>query len=312
MADHIEPRRFLVLGVHHVPRRLFRIRYSKHLILRAAIFGPVLARFQVHRAQLPALGGIFHAVLKPPFLFFVAHAEPILDENDPGANQHALKLRAALHEFQVLALAAEAHYILHAGAVVPAAIEQNHLSRCGQMSHVALKIPLRLLALRRRCQRHDAAHARIERLGDALDGAALARGIASFKQRHHAQAFVANPLLQLYQLDLQPPELTLVFAVLAQPLGITRAFLLIEPMLCQRFSPFAVFAAFLPLARHNLSPDVLRSWVPDWFPGICAYLSIYLSIGRMRGAVYFCASKRFIGCDNPRPGAAISCDQGQL
>ena len=72
--------------------------------------------------------------------------------------------------------------------------------RCG---NVALEVPLRLLALCRRAQGHDAADARIERLGDALDGAALAGGVAALEEHHDAQAFVANPLLQLDQLDLQ-------------------------------------------------------------------------------------------------------------
>ena len=133
-----------------------------------------------------------------------------------GADQHALELRAALHELLVLLLGAEAHHALHAGAVIPAAIEENHLARRGQMGHIALKVPLRLFALGGRAQRHHAADARIERFGDALDGAALAGRVAAFKEHHHAQLLVANPFLQLDQFNLQAAQLALVVAVFFQ------------------------------------------------------------------------------------------------
>ena len=57
-------------------------------------------------------------------------------------------------------------------------------------------------------ERHDAADARVERLGDALDGSAFAGGVAAFEEHHHAQALVADPLLEFDQLDLQAAQLT--------------------------------------------------------------------------------------------------------
>ena len=83
-----------------------------------------------------------------------------------------------------LVFGAEAHHALDAGAVVPAAVEQHDLAAGRQMRDVALEIPLRALALVRRRQRGDAADARIEPLGDALDDAALAGGIAAFENHH--------------------------------------------------------------------------------------------------------------------------------
>ena len=77
---------------------------------------------------------------------------------------------------------AEAHHPLDAGAVVPGAVEQHDLAAGRQMRHVALEVPLRALALGRRRQRHDAADARVEPLGDALDDAALAGGVAALEQ----------------------------------------------------------------------------------------------------------------------------------
>ena len=102
---------------------------------------------------------------------------------------------------------AEAHHALDAGAVVPAAVEQHDLAAGRQMRDVALEIPLRALALARRRQRRDAADARIEPLGDALDDAALAGGVAAFEQHDDLELLVHDPVLQLDQLALQPEQL---------------------------------------------------------------------------------------------------------
>jgi hypothetical protein len=48
-----------------------------------------------------------------------------------------------------LLLGAEAHHPLDAGAVVPGAVEQHDLAAGGQVRHVALEVPLGLLALGR-------------------------------------------------------------------------------------------------------------------------------------------------------------------
>src|SRR5450631_1266513 len=97
------------------------------------------------------------------------------------ANQHPLKLRTTLHKLLILQLIAEAHHALHARAVVPAAIEKYHLAGGWKMRNIALKVPLRLLALSRRSKRNHAADTGIERLGDTLDSPALTRRIAPFK-----------------------------------------------------------------------------------------------------------------------------------
>ena len=102
---------------------------------------------------------------------------------------------------------AEAHDALDAGAVVPGAVEQHDLAAGRQMRDVALEIPLRALALGRRGQRHDAADARIEPLGDALDRAALAGGVAALEDHDDLQLLVLHPVLQLHQLVLQAEQL---------------------------------------------------------------------------------------------------------
>jgi hypothetical protein len=57
---------------------------------------------------------------------------------------------------------------------------------------------------------HDAADARVERLGDALDDAALAGGVAALEQADDLEAAGLDPLLELDQLDLEPGQLGFV------------------------------------------------------------------------------------------------------
>ena len=73
----------------------------------------------------------------------------------------------------------------------------------GKCAHVALDIHLGLLALGRRRQRHHPEDARADPLGDRLDGAALARAVASLEDDADLESLVPDPLLQLDQLDMQ-------------------------------------------------------------------------------------------------------------
>ena len=130
-----------------------------------------------------------------------------LIEDDAGAHQHALEFGHGLEEFLVLLRRAETHHALDAGAVVPAAVEQDDLAAGRQVGHVALEIPLRALALAGGRQRRDAADPRIEALRDALDDAALAGGVAAFEDHDDLELLVLHPVLQLDQLALQPEQL---------------------------------------------------------------------------------------------------------
>jgi hypothetical protein len=78
--------------------------------------------------------------------------------------------------------------------------------------HITLEVPLRAFAVVGRRQRRHAAHARVEPLGDALDDAALAGGVAPFKQNNHLVAGADHPVLQLHQLGLQAKQLAEILA----------------------------------------------------------------------------------------------------
>jgi hypothetical protein len=73
--------------------------------------------------------------------------------------------------------------------------------------NIALKVPLGAFALVGRGQGHDPAHPGIQPLGDALDGAALAGGIAAFKHHDHLEALMLHPVLQAHQFMLQTEQL---------------------------------------------------------------------------------------------------------
>src|SRR6516162_566697 len=74
------------------------------------------------------------------------------------------------------------------------------------MRHISLEVPLRLFALAWRRQRDDAAHPRIETLGDALDDAALAGGVAALEDDDYLELAVDHPVLQLHQFALQAEQ----------------------------------------------------------------------------------------------------------
>ena len=101
----------------------------------------------------------------------------------PRVDDVLLDHRAQLEKPFVLLLGAEPHHVLDAGAVVPAAVEDHDLAGRREVRHVALHVHLALLAVRRRRQRHEAEDARADALGDRLDRAALAGGVAPLEDR---------------------------------------------------------------------------------------------------------------------------------
>src|ERR1035438_3690618 len=204
VANAVQPGALLVVRIHHVPGDLLQVGVSEHFVRGPRMRNPTCAGFKIHRAQFPALGRILQPLLEATLLLLVADGEPVLNQDDAGACQHALKLRTTVEEFEILGLRAEAHHVLDSGAVVPTAVEQDDFSGGGQMRRVALKVPLRSLALRRRGEGDYLADARIQALGDALDGAALAGCVAPLEEDDYLESLVANPLLKLDEFDLEP------------------------------------------------------------------------------------------------------------
>src|SRR6185312_3044365 len=102
----------------------------------------------------------------------------------------------------MLVLGAKSHHVLHAGPVVPAAIEDDDLAGGGKMRDVTLEVHLRLFPTRRCRQGNNTKYARAHALGDRLDGASLAGRIAPLEHDDNAQSLVLYPILQSTKLDL--------------------------------------------------------------------------------------------------------------
>ena len=136
--------------------------------------------------------------------------EEVLEQRDARLGDQRLEVRDLLQEARRRLLGAVAHDPLDAGAVVPAAVEDQHLAGGGQLLDVALHVELGLLPVGRRRQRDDAEHPRADPLGQALDHAALAGGVAALEDDDDAGAARLHPGLQVRDLDLQPGELLLV------------------------------------------------------------------------------------------------------
>ena len=147
VVDAVDARGLLVVTLDDVPPSFGDVRVDEHLVLRPRELDPVLARLQIHRAELPAAHRVVDPGLEAALLLFVAHREPVLQQDDPVFHEHPLEDRGLAEEAGVLLRGAEAHHRLDAGPVVPAAVEQHDLAGGGEMRDVPLVVPLGLLAL---------------------------------------------------------------------------------------------------------------------------------------------------------------------
>src|SRR5258708_11139551 len=147
----------------------------------------MLARLNVHGAELPALNGVVHAFDKAQFLFFVVDRKPVLDQIDARTHQHLLEKRACAQKLAIFSLCTEAHHTFDPRTVVPAAIEQHDLPGGREVLNVPLEIPLSAFALSWGAKRDDAADPRVQRLGNALNGPAFAGGVAALEEHAHLE-----------------------------------------------------------------------------------------------------------------------------
>ena len=146
-------------------------------------------------------------------------------------------MRHVLHEGLDLLLRAEPHHALDTSTIVPAPVEQDHFLGCGQMTDIALKIPVCDLTVGRLAKGHDAHLARAEVLDDALDGAIFSGGIAAFENHQNPVVALDHVALQLHKLDLKRIERRFVLLV--------REFCFVRPvLLLLRHAGLPVFAVF--------------------------------------------------------------------
>ena len=107
---------------------------------------------------------------------------------DAAVDQRLLQSRGLFHELPILAGGAKSHDVFNDSAVVPGSVEQHDLPRGGKLTEIA--------------KTHHPRPARIQMLGEAFDGAALARRVTAFEDHHDPLPAVLDPGLHLQQLDL--------------------------------------------------------------------------------------------------------------
>src|SRR5580704_4141066 len=207
MGNAVEPGAAFVVGAHDVPRRLLAVGRREHQVARLRIIVPAPVGFQIHRAQLPLAYRIADALQEALFLFLLTDLEPYLDQGDAALDAVLLQLRTKFQEALVLLLVDNTHDIFDAGAIVPATVEDDDFAAGRKTLDVALQEHLGLFAIRRRRQRRDAKHARADPLGQRLDSAALAGGVAAFEHDDGARAACLHPFLQMAQLGLKLAQL---------------------------------------------------------------------------------------------------------
>ena len=162
----------------------------------------------------------------------------------------------SLDELLVLLLRAEAHHVLDAGAVVPAAVEDDDLAGGREVLHVALHVELRLLPVGRGRQGDQPEDARADALRDRLDGPAFAGGVASLEHDDDAQTLRGRP---------SPAAGTARSAACAAPSRISCASSLAGLMLrLLDMAPSSVIRAVSPHYRSSARPS---PWCSPGAPG---------------------------------------------
>src|SRR5277367_2501150 len=99
-----------------------------------------------------------------------------------------------MQESAIFLLGTEAHDVLDAGPVIPAAVEQHDLASGWQVADVSLEVPVGPLALRWRGQSSDPGYPRVEVLRHALDRAALSGRIPALEYHDEPGALSPDPL----------------------------------------------------------------------------------------------------------------------
>src|SRR5262245_26984707 len=206
VTDAVEARAPLVVRGNDVPGSPLCVRGLEHHVTRPRVLEPSAPRIQVRRAQFPLAHRIRDTGLEAPLLLRLAHLEPVLDQMDAVVDNVLLELGTDLEEAPVLRFRAETQHVLDACPVVPAPVENHDLTCRGRVLEVALHVELGLLAVGRRRQRHLAEYTVANTLGDRLDHATLAGGVASFKDHDYPRTLFLDPILQGAQLRLQLAE----------------------------------------------------------------------------------------------------------
>jgi len=210
VVDAVQSGALLVVRFHHPPGRFSRVGGREHRVLAL--------EYSTHFDRaVTSIGEIFQR-----FVGWVIRSwkrrscSTSLTENQylmrmiPERNEHSLELGRGLEEVRVFLVRAEAHDVLDAGPVVPAAVEEHPFAGGWELGHVALEVPLRRLTFGRYAERADAADARVQGSVMRLITPPLPAASRPSNRPHDLQTAGFDPFLELDQFDLEPGQLGLV------------------------------------------------------------------------------------------------------
>src|SRR6185312_142162 len=210
MPQDLDARVPLAVAADDLPRRVRRVGLVEHLLGGVDVFVPVLAVAPVLGADLPALVGIVLALLETPLLLVLGDGQEHLHQDHAVVDELALELVDLAVGALPRLLLAELLHALDEHAPVPGAIEDSPAAVLGHARPEAPQVVVLLLLVRRRADGVDVIAARVELLGHALDGAALARGVPAFEGEDDGPLAFARLELGLQDLELQLGERALV------------------------------------------------------------------------------------------------------
>ena len=211
VADDVEAGGAFVVAVGHKPGRPGGVGGGEHVVAGLGVVVPAAVGFDVHRREFPHFARVGDAVFQAAFLFFHVDFQPVFQQDDAAVDQGFFKKGHDGEEFAGVLFGAEAHHAFHAGAVVPAAVENHHFAGGGQVGDVALQVDLAFFALGGGGQGDGAEHARADALGEGFDGAAFARAVAPLEDDAHFQPLLLHPALQGDEFAVQGFEFFQVF-----------------------------------------------------------------------------------------------------
>ena len=93
MRDAVQTRSLFIIRMDDIPGGRGRIGRLKHGIPGPGVVVPAMVRFQVHRAELPDLPAIGNPCLEATCLLFLAHFQPVLDQDNAGPDDEVLSNR---------------------------------------------------------------------------------------------------------------------------------------------------------------------------------------------------------------------------
>ena len=119
--------------------------------------------------------------LESSSLFVATDREPKLDDMNTASNEIAFEFRCLPHELRVFFRVAKSHDAFDASSVIPRTIEQDDFTRCRQMLHVSLKVPLPAFHVTRLFQSYDSCPSRIQMIHESFDRAAFACRVSTLE-----------------------------------------------------------------------------------------------------------------------------------